>query len=138
MTLSHATSRSKQRRPLKPKSGGVILAAAYFRKNAPLEVAAMSDAELLTLCTSKDCADSVLSVIGGKLENFFDIEDARRLEHYPGVGRAMALRLEVLAELALRIVAKPDAPLEMQESPMLEVETTLEEEVTTSETQVEV
>jgi hypothetical protein len=116
MTLRHATARAKQHRPQKPKSGGVLLAAAYFKKNAPLEVSRMSDAELLTLCTSKDCADSVLNVIGGKLENFFDIEDARRLEHYPGVGRAMALRLEVLAEVSLRILGKPAEPATMLRS----------------------
>jgi DNA repair protein RadC len=107
--------RTRIKKRIQKKSEGVLLGLAFFRKKKPLQISQLTDAKLLEVLTNPDCSQTVMNLLGGDLSKHFDIGDARTLEHYPGVGKAMALRLEIIAEITLRILGQREEsqPLEI-------------------------
>jgi hypothetical protein len=106
MTNGSKRPSGRKKKQQQRKSHNVQMGIRFTAKRNPLEVSQLPDATLLSIVTSPECSQSVMPTIKGDLSNFFEIGDARKLENYPGVGKAMALKLEALAEVTLRILGQ--------------------------------
>jgi DNA repair protein RadC len=90
-----------------PKRAGKNIGAHRFnqvyRQTGARPIAEHEDEELLTiLLGSRTAAKSVLVEVGS-LAQYSSMGEGRRLMHYPGINKGIALKLDALFECAVRI-----------------------------------
>lgn len=89
-------------------SKGVKFARGLYKKRSSVRLEELSDMELLSQIFGDVAAQSIVHALDNDLQNLDRIERGNTLRSLGGIGEANAAKLDVLAELAVRIVVGRD------------------------------